>query len=437
MSEIIEYIIRFLLGENVSPEILAQIGYTSDANEFEKYKLVIHQSNFFDPEIYGTELSLPQLPLQIWEETPILFGNEKTEKVGETIILYADLIASTYFLISRYEEMIRPEVRDPHGRFPGKESLPYRAGFIDSPLVEEYGKILRLQLREVGIDITERPKVIQKVYLTHDLDQLAHYRNIRGFLGGLLRGIRFPKEGNRAIRSFWGGLNYDPWYTFPWLFNLDNEAKKALGKKRCESIVFIRTGGGIRKEDQPILLFHTPDFQTFIKLCKEENITFGLHASYEAGITPKRIIDEKKHLDRITKKKTQYNRHHYLDTREPEDMQVLIDAKITDDFTLGYADVAGFRIGTCRPVKWINPVIQKLTSLTLHPLTIMDVSLSDKRYMFLNAHEAFQYCERLTNVVESWNGELVVLWHNTSVNKSPQSYHRDLYEKLIDFLKTK
>ena len=137
MSEIIEYIIRFLLGENVSPEILAQIGYTSDANEFEKYKLVIHQSNFFDPEIYGTELSLPQLPLQIWEETPILFGNEKTEKVGETIILYADLIASTYFLISRYEEMVRPEVRDPHGRFPGKESLPYRAGFIDSPLVEE------------------------------------------------------------------------------------------------------------------------------------------------------------------------------------------------------------------------------------------------------------------------------------------------------------
>jgi hypothetical protein len=67
----------------------------------------------------------------------------------------------------------------------------------------------------------------------------------------------------------------------------------------------------------------------------------------------------------------------------------------------------------------------------------MDVSLSDKRYMFLNAHEAFQYCERLTSVVESWNGELVVLWHNTSVNKSPQSYHRDLYEKLIDFLKTK
>ncbi|HEY5592187.1 MAG TPA: polysaccharide deacetylase family protein [Paludibacter sp.] len=437
MTEIINYILGFLSGEQVSPDIIAQIGYTSDSKEFHRYKLVILPSPFFDNNFYGTELSLPQLPLQIWEETPILFGQPTTETIGETIILHADIVASTYFLITRYEEMIRRDYRDIHGRFPGSESLPYRAGFIDSPLVEEYGKILRSHLRKVGCEVAEPPKNIRKVYLTHDLDQLAHYRNIRGFMGGLLRGIRRPKEGNRAIRSFWGGLHYDPWYTFPWLFTLDNAAKKALGTKRCETILFIRAGGGIGKEDQPIMLFHTPDFQTLIKLCKEKNITLGLHASYEAGIYPKRITDEKKHLDRISKKKTLYNRHHYLDTREPEDMQALIDAKISDDFTLGYADVAGFRLGTCRSVKWINPITQKLTSLTLHPLTIMDSSLSDKRYMFLNAHEAYEYCIQLINVVESWNGELVILWHNTSVEKIPQSYHRNLYEKLIEYLKTK
>jgi hypothetical protein len=112
-------------------------------------------------------------------------------------------------------------------------------------------------------------------------------------------------------------------------------------------------------------------------------------------------------------------------------------AGITDDFTMGYADVAGFRLGTCRPVKWINPVLQELTSLTLHPLTVMDGSLSDKRYMFLNAHDAYEYTVRLIDVVEKWNGELVFLWHNTAVTKDPKLYHRYLYGKLIEYLKTK
>lgn len=437
MNDIILYIIEFLVGDHVSPLIKQQIGYTSDMNEYQKYKLVIYPSTFFDETIYGTADSLPKLPLQIWEETPILFGQPTSEMIGETLVIKSDLIASTYFLISRYEEIIRKEVRDEHGRFDGKESLPYRAGFIDSPLVEEYGKLLRDQLRTLNFDISEPPKQIKKVYLTHDLDQLAHFRNVRGFLGGILRGIRWPNEGNKAIRSFFGGLKYDPWYTFPWLFNIDNAAKRALGSERCESVVFIRAGGGLRKEDAPIMLFHTPDFQTFMKHCRKKNVIFGLHASYEAGITPSRIADEKKHLDKITKKKTIYNRHHYLNTREPEDMQALVEAGITDDFTIGYAGMAGFRLGTCRPVRWINPINRELTSLTLHPLTVMDGSLSDKRYMFLNAHEAYEYCVRLIDVVENWNGELVLLWHNTSVEDTPKSYHRKLYKDVIDHLKTK
>jgi hypothetical protein len=138
MTEIINYIIRFLAGEEVSPKILAKIGYTANPNEFSKYKLVIFPSAFFSEEIYGLPESLPDLPLKLWEESPILFGEPVVEQVSNTKVLYADLIASTYFLISRYEEMVHRDIRDFHGRFPGKESLPYRAGFIDSPLVEEY-----------------------------------------------------------------------------------------------------------------------------------------------------------------------------------------------------------------------------------------------------------------------------------------------------------
>ena len=99
MTEIIHYIIGFLLGEHISPDIIKQIGYTANESEFSNYKLVIVPSHFFDKEIYGTEQSLPALPLKIWEETPILFGQASTETVGETLVVQADLEASTYFLI--------------------------------------------------------------------------------------------------------------------------------------------------------------------------------------------------------------------------------------------------------------------------------------------------------------------------------------------------
>ena len=437
MTEIIQYIFGFLLGESVSPELLNHIGYTNNSDDFHRYKLVILPSSFFDQGVYGTEKSMPQLPLEIWEETPILYGKPKVETIEGTLVLEADLVASTYFLISRYEEMIRKRIRDAHGRFIGKESLPYRAGFIDSPLVEEYGQLLRMKLRELGLDAPEPTRKIKIVYLTHDLDHLAHYRTIRGFIGGLFRGIRRPNEGKRAVKTFFRGITFDPWYTFPWMFDLNNSVKKVLGNERCESIVFVRTGFGLRKEDKPTLYFKTPDFITFKKLCRKKGITMGLHASYEAGVNPRRIPEELKVLDRIAKKKIQYNRNHFLNAREPRDMEYLLKAGITDDFTMGYADVAGFRLGTCRAVKWINPVLQELTSLTLHPLTVMDGSLSDKRYMFLNAHDAYEYTVRLIDTVEKWNGELVLLWHNTAVTKDPKSYHRQLYGQLMDYLRMK
>jgi hypothetical protein len=437
MKEIVDYIIHFLLGENVSEKFIAKIGYTANPKEFKKYKLVIIPSDFFSPNTYGTLESLPNLPLKIWEDVPILFGDSLVEQVENTRVLHADLIASTYFLISRYEEMVQSDKRDVHGRFPGKESLPYRAGFIDSPLVDEWGKLLRAELRETGVEVHEPPRKIRKIYLTHDVDHLSHYRNLRGFLVGLLRGIQRPKEGNKAIKSYFSGLKNDPWYTLPWLFKLDNSVRQILGSEYCESVVFVKIGGGLRKEDRPNITAHIQDFQSLIKLCKKKNITFGLHSSYEAGINPSRIQDEKKHLERVSKRKITYNRHHYLDSREPQDMQALIDIGITDDFTMGYADIAGFRLGTCRPVKWINPKTKELTPLILHPLATMDVSLSDKRYMNMNAHQAYEYCIRLINMVESWNGELVLLWHNTSVEDTPRSYHRKLYQEIINYLKNK
>lgn len=437
MTDIIKYILQFLAGDGVNDSVLRKIGYSSDENTYDQYKLVIKPSGFFDESMYGTTETLPSLPLKQWEETPILFGESTTETIGDTLVINADLVASTYFLISRYEEMVRANVRDSHGRFPGKESLPYRAGFIDRPIIEEWGVLLRTMMRSCGLEVQEPQPKIRKVYLTHDVDQMAHFRRVRGMLGGVLRGIKRPKEGKLALKSYFGGLIFDPWYTFPFLYKLDTDLRKELGPERCEVITFLRSGGGRRKEDKPLANLMLPDYKTLIRYTKRKKISIGLHSSYEAGCNPDLVGIEKEKLERLARTKTTYNRNHFLNNREPEHFEILIAKGITDDFSMGYADMAGFRLGTCKAVRWINPIQKQLTSLTLHSLIIMDCTLSDKKYMYMNAFDAYQYCVQLTNTVETYNGELNLLWHNTMVEKNANIYHRQLYQDLINYLRDK
>jgi hypothetical protein len=113
-------------------------------------------------------------------------------------------------------------------------------------------------------------------------------------------------------------------------------------------------------------------------------------------------------------------------------MQRLAEAGYTDDFTMGFADEAGFRLQTCRAIRWINPQTMQLTNLTLHPLIIMDCTLSNDNYMHLTEDEAYFLCERLIDKVKLHRGDLCLLWHNTSINN--RSYHRSLYPKIIEII---
>jgi hypothetical protein len=437
VKDITDYIFRFLLGFQQDEVLPVRIGYTNDFRQFDNFDIVIKASGFFDEQIFKKTESMPSLPLKIWEEVPILYGEPISEMIGNTLVVSADIVAGTFFLITRYEELIKPGERDEHGRFPGKASLPYMAGFIDRPIIEEWGKLLRQLMRENGFNIPEPPQKISKVYLTHDLDQLAHFRTIRGMLGGVLRGIRRPKEGRRAINSFFGRVSDDPWFTFPYIYKLDNELIDKLGDDRCEAILFVRSSGSKYREDKPFPNLLNPDYKSLIRLSKRKKINIGLHASYEAGFKPHLINSEKDKLAQATNTLIKYNRNHFLCSHESKDMKFLIEAGIEEDFTMGYADMAGFRLGTCRAVNYIDLENMQLTKLKLHPLTVMDGTLSEKKYMFMNAHDALQYCEQLIKTVENFNGELVLLWHNTMIEKTPSLYHRKLYSDIITLLKSK
>lgn len=430
MNQTIYYIIRFLLGVDRAGAYSSLIGYTSDVRLFHKYKVVIVPSGFFQSSVYGTPESLPQLPLKEIEGVPLLFGTPKEECFEETWVIYADIIASSYFLLSRYEEIQKRDIRDKHGRFPGKESLPYKAGFIHRPIVEEYGKLLRHWLRKACVRIPEPQPELQKIWLTHDVDAPFFCRSLRNICRETLKGIGFKK----ALKLYQGPLEKDPYYTFPWMLEQDSLVKNRFGD-RCHILFFLKAGGR-HANDKPHYQVRSHDIQKLLHLFKKNKALLGLHSSYEAGIYPDLIPEEKMRLEHDWKlENIHLNRHHYLASREPEDLTKLIKAGITDDFTMGYADVSGFRLGTCRPVKWINPMTRQLTSLTLHPLSVMDCTLSESQYMGLSPDEAYQYCAGLVREIRQHRGEIVWLWHNTSFAGTESDYHKKLYVRLLNLLK--
>ncbi|MDR2120772.1 MAG: polysaccharide deacetylase family protein [Tannerella sp.] len=423
---IILYILRFLLGEHVPPDAGLPVAYTSDATKFRSCKIAIIPSGFFDAHVYGTPASIPRLPLRQIEGVPILFGRPQIERAGDTLVVHADLVASAYFLLSRYEEIVRRRVRDVHGRFPGRESLPFKAGFISRPIVDEYGRLLAKWLRQSGAPVNEPPQVIRHVHLTHDVDEPFSCRSWRNVARGIVEG----KHIVSLLRSKFGKPENDVCYTFPGMLGKDASVREELGEDRC-SIRFFLKAGGTTRQDRPRYNLHDRDMRQLLRLIAAHGATVGLHAGYGAGMNPALIAKEKRRLETALGREITSNRHHFLASREPEDMTALETAGITDDFTMGYADVAGFRLGTSRPVRWINASTRTLSRLILHPLTVMDSTLSESKYMGLAAGEAQEYCFRLTEETKKARGELVLLWHNTSVVEGA-GYHMDLYNRLLD-----
>ena len=386
MQAIIDYIITFLLYGN-SPAA-KQVGYTADESQWEKYRVVIVPNG-----LLGKEIIMPHLDeLQVEQiEAP---DDQPTRWIIRT-----DMVYNTFFFISRAEELINPQ-RDEHGRFAAKYSLLSQHNRLMIPLVDEYARMLMKLL-----DLPLPTPSFSKIYLTHDIDSIAQYRHLRGAVGGIIRG-----EWRKVLASQ-KDIHNDPAFTFPWLIAQDKKVKGA------ECIYFVKDTPG-KQYDYPQYNLRGKDFALVKQTLETSGAKIGLHSSYY-GIHGAESWKEGGH------------RSHYLRC-SIDQMQALADAGIRDDFTMQFPDQVGFRLQTTRPVRWINPKTMQLTDLLLHPLTVMDCTLSNTNYMHLSEDEAYFECQRLFEKIHQNTGEIVLLWHNT--NPTGNTYHRSLYPKLLALL---
>ena len=125
---------------------------------------------------YGYKESLPISPLKIVEDIIFIYND--------------DIIASSFFLLSGYEELLNTK-RDKYNRFLHKYSYYKTDGIYKKPLVEIYRKVLVSKVNDIG-KRSNIKKIFKKnnfgLFLTHDVDGVYKYRNtIKSVLKIILR----------------------------------------------------------------------------------------------------------------------------------------------------------------------------------------------------------------------------------------------------------
>ena len=173
--------------------------------------------------------------------------------------------------------------------------------------------------------------------------------------------------------------------------------------------------------------------QNLIKKINDRGHLIGLHPSYDCYLNHELIKKELNQLKNIfgdlnIKQKETTSRMHYLRWKTPDTLVNLNSLGIKRDTSLGYAEHAGFRCGTCHNYQGYDLINHEKLDIMIEPLIVMDGTLFSKKCMNLEYKSAFNYATDLKKKCKKMNGQFNILWHNSSFQNSKQ---KEFYQNLI------
>ena len=326
-----------------------------------------------------------------------------------------DLPSAIFYLISRYEEY-HAFTPDEYGRYPYQDSLAHKAEFLNQPIVDEWIRFFIQQFRTHFPDVKFVTPSFEFIP-TYDIDIAWSYlhkgwlRNIGGF-------VKYPNTAIERLRVL-AGIQKDP-------FDCYDELDQLHASNHHQPIYFFPVGKKRSSLDKHI----DPDNTAYQSLIKSiaQKATIGLHPSIYSSQHPEALAEEKKTLEDIIGRSVNQSRQHYLRFTLPVTYRQLIEAGITDDYSMGYGKVNGFRASTSRSFLWYDLNREESTSLRIHPLVWMDAnSYYEQKMNAEKATEEFLYYQKKIELV---NGTFIAVSHNHLIAERSewknwsQQYHR-------------
>lgn len=333
-----------------------------------------------------------------------------------------DPFACVFYLITRYEEYF-PENVDEFERFSDAENILVKLGLHEIPIVDQIAYWIAEIISGQFPKFKFRKRSFQ-FYTTIDIDNAWAFKNKKPLIsfGAILKAIFHGRTDELKQRLIvFLGFRKDPYDTYKYIL----ESYKGL----LSRIHFFFLVGDRNQYDKNVSHKNKPFRELIAGISSVCEV--GIHPSYDSNNKPWMFEKEKDRLENIIQKPVTQSRQHYLKLRFPNTYQRLLKSGITDDYTMGFARLAGFRAGTCTSYPFFDLTLNRSTDLLIHPFHVMDVTL--KNHMHLSAEKAGQLIEKLMSEVKKVDGTFISLWHNESLRDSGQwAGWRRLFDQILE-----
>jgi hypothetical protein len=315
-----------------------------------------------------------------------------------------DPFAASFFLLSRYEEYTAASF-DEHGRFTGQQAWG-GPGVVRRPWADIWRSEVHEKIRTVYSGYQPSiPRYRNVASIDVDSAFAFRYKGVRRTLGGAAKDLLSMKPG-RAVNRLKCVLanEHDPFDTYEYILDTCLAQHMEL---RCFFLLADRSRYDINVDHRNTQL------RERIEDMRDGGAIVGIHPGYESHNDVRIVRAEIARLDSILGDKTEHSRQHFLKFRLPVTYRRLLECDIKHDHSMGYSDVPGFRAGTAHPFKWFDVERNEITSLTVHPVIVMDSTL--RHYLQLDTLEAIEVISQLKSEVQNMGGDFVSLWHNETV----------------------
>jgi hypothetical protein len=312
-----------------------------------------------------------------------------------------DIFAASFYLLTRYEEYGTEN-------FDYTNSILHRSKLLQSPIINEWVIELKNILHQ-KFPLLQFKKSKYQITATIDVDRAYAFkaRNLMTTMGAFAKD--FLKGNWSELMYRWNVLQNkknDPFNVFLYLDNLHLPLN-------MKSIYFFHCGNyaGV---DKNMNLHHPLFFEVINQVAKQNFI--GIHPSVLSNKKSELIKSEIATLQNILPNHTIENsRQHFIKLSFPNTYQQLINHHIQHDFTMGYANEAGFRAGISSTYAWYNLQTETKTNLYIHPFCLMEATF---QYYKKNDKIAFlKTAKQIAEAVKNVQADLNFAWHNQSFSE--------------------
>jgi hypothetical protein len=156
----------------------------------------------------------------------------------------------------------------------------------------------------------------------------------------------------------------------------------------------------------------------------------ALHPSWQSGDSVSLLKKEKQQLEAMSESPVTRSRQHYIRFLLPEGYKCLTEAGLTDDYSMGYGSINGFRASVANSFFWYDLDKEEQTSLRIHPFCFMEAnSFYEQRY---SAQEAYIELMHYYTQCKEVNGTLISIWHNNFLGTGKAfAGWKEIYEQFI------